>query len=106
MEEAGGARGRGAASPGAGGKRTPKLLSVKKQVGDRPAKIQLPHAPREVNSAVGREKRSAHAARASLASPVSPAAPSHFHKRKCHLFLLPAHMWGSGGLTKFSISGI
>ncbi len=54
MGEAGGARGRSAASPGAGGKRTPKLLSVKKQVGDRPAKIQLPHAPREVNSAVGR----------------------------------------------------
>ena len=40
--EAGGARARAAASPGSDGKRIPKLLSAKKQVGDRPAKIQPP----------------------------------------------------------------
>ncbi len=40
--EAGGARGRAAASPGSDGKRTIKLLSAKKQVGDRLAKSQPP----------------------------------------------------------------
>jgi len=39
---AGGARGRAAASPGSDGKRTAKLLSAKKQFGDRPVKIQPP----------------------------------------------------------------
>jgi hypothetical protein len=40
--EAGGARGRAAASPGADRKRTIALLSAKKQVGDRPAKFPWP----------------------------------------------------------------
>jgi len=40
--EAGGARGRAAASPGADGEKTIELLSAKKQVGDRPAKSQPP----------------------------------------------------------------
>ena len=39
---AGGARARAAASPGSDGKRIPKLLSARKQVDDRPAKIQPP----------------------------------------------------------------
>jgi hypothetical protein len=40
--EAGGARGRAAASAGVDRKRTIALLSAKKQVGDHPAKIPWP----------------------------------------------------------------